>query len=75
MVQSIVDYWKESQSAVHEITNHYTDEAIHHGITTEYDSYIFWICFSIASFLYLVGWYVNAWLLVEGLRWLVSALF
>ncbi len=74
MIQSLIDYWKDSQSVVQEIADHYTDETIE-KVQSEYDTHVFWVCFSIASFLYLVGWLFQAWIIVEAFRFLVARIF
>lgn len=74
VAQSTVDYWKESQLVVEEVTDSYTDKAMQR-LTTEYDVYLYWMCYSLSSFLYLVGWLVQAWLIVEAFRLLTSWIF
>jgi hypothetical protein len=73
--ESISDYWKLSQSVVDRISDAYMAEATDKGLTTEYDSYVYWVCVSMAAFLFLVGWLVQSWLIVQALRLLISAIF
>jgi hypothetical protein len=75
MVSSMVDYWKDSQEVVHRIAYDYVDEVTSNEVTTDYDSYVFWVCFSVASFFYLVAWYINAWLTVQAIRILLQGIF
>ncbi|SRR5258706_4030994 len=72
--QSTIDYWKNSQLIVNELADCYKDEAMQ-KMTTEYSVHVFWTCYSLASFLYLLGWLLMAWLSVEAFQVLVSAIF
>ena len=74
MTNSTVKYWKDSQLVVDGIANDYMDKAPQE-VMTEYDPYGYWICYSIASFLYLLGWLAMAWLTVEAFRMLISLIF
>jgi beta-lactamase regulating signal transducer with metallopeptidase domain len=74
MKDSTVTYWKNSQSVVNQMTDSYTDEAMQ-TLTTEYDTFVFWACYSLASTLYLLGWLAMAWLTVEAFRLLTSWMF
>lgn len=74
VTKSTIDYWKASQLTVNDIADFYTDEATK-KIVTEYDTSIYWVCYSIASSLYLLGWLLQAWLTVKILQLLVSAIF
>jgi hypothetical protein len=74
VAQSTVDYWKESQSVVEEVTDNYTNKAMQR-LTTEHDVFVYWTCYSLSSFLYLLGWLVQAWLTVEAFRLLTSWIF
>ena len=73
---STVVYWENSQLVVNKISDNYmnlaTDEP---GRTTDYAQYVYWVCYSIASFLYLLCWLAMSWLTVEAIRLLVSAIF
>lgn len=75
MAVSTYEYWKGSQSVVDSIANDFmfaaTDEETD---LLEYDSYVYWACYSIASFLYLLGWLFQAWLTMEAFRLLVSVM-
>jgi len=73
--KSTRDYWKGSQSVVKEIADEYKKETTNEKIVSEYDVTIYWICYSIASFLSLLGWLAMAWLTVEAFRLLISAIF
>ena len=84
--KSTVDYWKNSQSIVDNIADEYmrnvmeADEQMHavmQGGETmgEYDSSLYWVCYSIASFLYLLGWLAMSWLTVEAFLMLTSLIF
>ena len=74
MFKSTVDYWKNSQSIVDDITNDYVSR-VPLELTSDYDPYPFWVCYSIASFLYLLGWLVMSWLTVEAFLLLTSLIF
>jgi hypothetical protein len=74
MFHSTVDYWKNSQSIVDDITNDYVSR-VPLELTSDYDPYPFWVCYSIASFLYLLGWLVMSWLTVEAFLLLTSLIF
>jgi len=71
--ESTIDYWKASQLTVNDIADHFTDEAVE-TIESEYDSAIYWVCYAIASFLYLLGWLVQAWITVKIFQMLVLAI-
>jgi hypothetical protein len=84
--KSTVDYWKNSQSIVDNIADDYMhdvmarDDQMHEimpGRETiaQYDESLYWICYAIASFLYLVGWLVMSWLTVEAFNYLTSLIF
>ena len=75
MAKSTRDYWKGSQSIVEEIADEYKKKATDEKIPSEYDVHIYWVCYSIASFLYLLGWLAMAWLTVESFRLLTSLIF
>ena len=86
LIESTVEYWKNSQSIVDGIADKYmhevmeADENMHEvmqgGETIgEYDNALYWVCYSIASFLYLVGWLTMSWLTVEAFRLLTSWMF
>lgn len=81
--ESTVDYWKNSQSIVDKIADKYMRDVMERdeqmytvmqgGETIgEYDSSLYRICYSIASFLYLLGWLAMSWLTVEAFRLLTS---
>jgi hypothetical protein len=73
---STINYWKSSQSVVNKISDNYMIQATDMpGRTTDYAEYVYWVCYSIASFLYLLGWLAMSWLTVEALRLLMSAIF
>jgi hypothetical protein len=74
MSKSTINYWKNSQSIVDELAESYKNEAMK-KMTSEYSVHVFWLCYSLASFLYLVGWLAVAWLSVEAFRLLMSAIF
>ena len=74
MKDSTVAYWKNSQLVVNQMTDDYTDEAMQ-KLTTEYDTFVFWACYGLASTLYLLGWLAMAWLTVEAFRMLISLIF
>ena len=86
MYKSTVDYWKNSQSIVDNIADEYmhnvmeADEQLHavmQGGETigEYDKSLYLVCYSIASFLYLLGWLAISWLTVEAVLLLISLVF
>jgi uncharacterized membrane protein len=77
MSKSTINYWKNSQLIVDELAESYKNKAMKdmRKMTSEYSVYIFWLCYSLASFLYLVSWLAMAWLTVEAFRLLVSAIF
>ena len=86
MYKSTVDYWKNSQSIVDNIADEYmrdvmeADEKMHaimQGGETigEYDKSLYLVCYSIASFLYLLGWLAISWLTVEAFLLLTSLIF
>ena len=74
VIQSTIDYWKASQLTVNDIADFFTDEAMQ-KLPSEYDTQVYWLCYSLASFLYLVGWLAQALLTVAAFRLLVSAIF
>jgi hypothetical protein len=74
MKDSTVNYWKNSQLVVNEMTDSYTDDAMQ-KLATEYDTFVFWACYILASFLYLLGWLAMSWLTVEAFRLLASWIF
>jgi hypothetical protein len=71
---STVKYWKNSQSIVDSMANEYLDK-LPEEVTSDYDPYPFWVCYSIASFLYLLGWLAMSWLTVEAFLMLTSLIF
>jgi len=73
VTESTIDYWKASQLTVNDIADYFTDKATK-TIVSEYDSAIYWVCYAIASFLYLLGWLVQAWLTVKIFQMLVLAI-
>ena len=76
MISSTIEYWKNSQTVVETISDAYMVQATKKkGRTTDYAPYMFWICYSIASFLYLLGWLAMAWLTIEIFRLLISVIF
>jgi hypothetical protein len=86
LFKSTIDFWKNSQSIVDNIADKYmhdvmeADEQMHavmQGGETigEYDNSLYWVCYSIASFLYLLGWLAMSWLTVETLLLLTSLVF
>src|SRR5262245_61946978 len=76
MVKSKVEYWRNSQSTVDGIADQYMRDAMNEeGMTSEYDVSLYRVCYSIASFLYLLSWLTMSWLTVEGLRLLTSWVF
>ena len=74
MKDATVNYWKNSQVVVNEMTDDYTDDAMQ-KLTTEYDTFVFWACYGLASTLYLLGWLAMAWLTVEAVRMLITLIF
>lgn len=72
---SISKFWKHSQEEVESITETYwmrvTDAKEE---SSEYEESMYRICYSIASFFYLVCWIAQAWLTVEAFRWLLSVI-
>jgi len=74
MYNSTVDYWKKSQSVVEGMADKYMCLATQKEVT-EYDTYIYYVCYSIASFLYLLGWLATAWLSIQVFLIIVSAIF
>jgi len=75
MAKSTRDYWKGSQSIVVDIADEYKKETTNIIIPSEYDVSIYWVCYTIASFLYLLGWLAMAWLTIEVFRLLISVIF
>jgi len=71
---STVEYWKNSQSVVDDISNSSEDDAMQ-KLTSEYDTFVFWASYSLASFLYLLCWLAMSWLTVEAFRLLTSWIF
>jgi hypothetical protein len=74
MFESTKDYWQNSQKIVDGIAEEYMSNAPPE-LTSDYDPGPYWICYAIASFLYLLGWLAMSWLTVEALRLLISAIF
>jgi hypothetical protein len=74
MSKSTIEYWKNSQSIVDELADCYKDEAMQ-KMTTEYSVYVFWTCYSLASFVYLLGWLAMSWLTIEAFQLLLTAIF
>ena len=74
MKDSTVEYWKNSQRVVDRIADEYISK-VPPALTSDYDPYPYWICYSLASFLYLLGWLAMAWLTVEAFRLITSPLF
>ena len=74
MFNSTVDYCKNSQSIVDDITNDYLNR-VPLELTSDYDPYPFWVCYSLASFLYLLGWLAISWITVEAFLLLTSLIF
>ena len=74
MSESTINYWKNSQSVVDAITEEYMSNAPPE-VTSDYDPAPYWICYSIASFLYLLGWLAMSWLTVEAFHYLISLIF
>ena len=74
MRDSTVNYWKDSQSIVDGMAEEYMSKAPTQ-LTSDYDPYPYWACYSIASFLYLLGWLAMAWITVEAFRLLISLIF
>jgi len=74
MITSTVNYWKNSQAVVDGIAEEYMSNA-HLEVTSDYDPYPYWVCYSIASFLYLLGWLAMSWLTVKAFRLLTSLVF
>ena len=71
--ESTVDYWKESQAIVDKISFSYIQDAPP-DLTTDYDKYVIWTCYSLAAFLYLLGWIGMAWLTMWLLQQLLELL-
>jgi hypothetical protein len=74
MIESTKDYWMNSQTVVDKLADEYMSK-LPHELTSDYDPYPFWICYSIASFLYLLGWLAMSWLTVEAFLLLTSLIF
>ena len=74
MYHSTVEYWTNSQSVVDDMADEYMRLATQKEVT-EYDTYIYYVCYSIASFLYLLGWLATAWLSLLVFLLIVSAIF
>lgn len=72
--KSTIDYWKNSQSVVNELSDLYLDEAMQ-KMTTEYSVGVFWTCYGIASLLYLLIWLAMAWLTIEAFQFVASTIF
>lgn len=83
VTESIIHHWRVSQRVVNRIAKEYmrdameTDKHIHEvsggGETIgEYDAAMYWVCYSIASFFYLLSWLTVSWLTVEALKLLTS---
>jgi hypothetical protein len=73
MAVSTFEYWKDSQHVVETISDDAMAEATNEekGLG-EYDTYVYWACYLLASFLYLVGWLIQAWITMEAFRLLLS---
>ena len=71
---STKEYWQTSQTIVDGITTEYMSN-LPLEVTSDYDPGPYWICYAIASFLYLVGWIAMSWLTVEALRRLLTTIF
>lgn len=74
MFESTRDYWQNSQVIVDRMADEYISKAPLE-LTSDYDPYPFWVCYSIASFLYLLGWLAMSWLTVEAFLLLTSLIF
>lgn len=75
MAEATYKYWKGSQDLVGEISDDFMKEATNEEPRLhEYDTYVYWACYCLASFLYLVGWLFQAWLTVDMFRQLMSVL-
>ena len=74
MIKSTRDYWKGSQSVVDSLAEKYMSR-LPLEMTSDYDPAPYWVCYSIASFLYLVGWLAMSWLTVEAFLLLTSLIF
>ena len=75
MVQSVIVYWRSSLEDVEVMAGDYMEVIVRTMAVTQYDSFLFWACFSMASLIYLVGWFIQAWLVVHLFRFLAAALF
>ena len=71
LYKSTVDYWEGSQRVVDEITEEYVTHTPLE-LTSDYDPYPYWLCYSVAALLYLVGWLAMSWLSVEAYRLLIG---
>ena len=71
--ESTVDYWKDSQAIVDDISYNYIRDATGE-ITSEYDKYVIWTCYGLAAFLYLLGWLGMAWFTMWLLQQLLGLL-
>ena len=72
--KSTINYWKNSQKVVNELSDLYLDQAMQ-KMTTEYSVGVFRTCYCIASLLYLLIWLAMAWLTVEAFQLVASAIF
>jgi hypothetical protein len=84
--ESFIRHWRVSQRVVNRIAKEYmcdaveADKHMHEVIgggetISEYDAALYWVCYSIASFFYLLVWLAMSWATVEAFRLLVSAIF
>ncbi len=74
MAKSTVNYWTESQQAVNDISAEYKS-AVTHGRPKDFGPNLYRVCYALASFVYLLGWLVQAWITVEAVRFLISLIF
>jgi hypothetical protein len=72
--RSIVAFWKDSQSVVEKLADEFQEKAMK-SMPNEYDVPVYWACYSVVSFIYLVIWLAQAWLTVEVLRLVLSVIF
>ena len=69
------EYWRNSQRIVETLSDDWMAETVKEKKAIgEYDTYIYWACYLLASFLYLVGWLFQAWLTMEAFHLLVSVM-
>ena len=74
LYQSTITYWRDSQSIVEGITSRYISQ-LPLEMTSDYDPAPYWVCYILASFLYLVGWITMSWITVRAFQLLVSWVF